>query len=466
MKRLNLNENFICRIWEENSFYKDLRTTEEEQVVILDYGRKNFDAGPDYRDARVSIGGKIYTGSVEIHRSENDWHQHRHKGDNKYNDVILHVAFYSSEDEISSAPAIAKRSRRIPTVYLSEFLTRSIHEIWREIIENPSPSFQLPCFEQNKSVPRFIVKEWIENLAAKRLMLKCMRMDERLRELHIISGDDSKWEQALFEFTCEALGYSKNKEQMLALSRRIQLKDISNIAQDVLIFDSVCFGLAGFLNDLRFKDDYIIRLKSEWNKMKNVLMKETMNKSEWNFFRLRPQNFPTVRIAYAAALLYEISNKDFFKRLIRTFETSQDLVSDIESLMKDIEISPYWKNHFMFGKVTPSTRNVIGSERIIDILVNVFLPLVRLYSGEEKNRNLESRVEFFYKNKQQSRGRNEVVRVMEKQLHYEINSVSEEQGLIHLHNFFCVRGKCKDCEIGKSVFCDERVKEPLKIILY
>lgn len=465
MKRLNINENFICRIWEDSSFYKDLRTAEGLQIVIIDYGRKNSDAGPDYKDARIKIGDRIYSGSVELHRSENDWHHHGHKADCKYSDVILHVVFYREDIESGRIPAKAKKSRMIPTVYLSEFLTRSVHEIWKEIINNPSPSFRLPCFGLNKSVPDSIVNEWIAKLAVERLRNKCDRMEERFNELAEKSSGMDQWKQLLFEFICEALGYSKNKNQMLTLARRISVQEISKLNLDPVMMDSLCFGLSGFLKDMRFRDDYIISLKSCWNELRDTVKKEIMDKSEWNFFRLRPQNFPTIRIAAASGILNEIINRDFLERLMQIIEAG-DLRSGIESLMTNLTFSDYWKNHYRFGKESPQSKNIIGSERINDIIVNVFLPFICIYSEKNGKQNLKNRVLFFYKKESQCRGRNEIVRVMENQLCFNVSSLSGEQGLIQLHNFFCIEGKCSQCEIGKAVFISNKVNEPLKIILY
>lgn len=468
MIKLNLNENFISRIWEESSYYSDLKTTEGEKVVVVNYGKKNNDAGPDYKDAKVKIGNVVYSGSIEIHRSLKEWHEHNHKRDNKYNELILQVVLYSSEDDFPKV----KKSRSVPTVVLSEFLTKSIHAIWKEIINNPSLSFKLPCYSQNKKVAFEIKVEWLNKLSIERLKYKTQRISLRLEE---ISEDDSKkifWEQVLFEFICEALGYSKNKEQFLKLARRIKLNKIKEMKLDKIQIESLLFGLGGFLKDLRFKDFYLDELKLNWNYLKDILRKEIMDKSEWNFFRLRPPNFPTLRIAYASGLLYEILYNDFFKKIIKIFEESKNLKSDLESCFITDDISDYWKNHYNFGKeslfrkASKSENKIVGRERITDIISNVILPVVYFYSIKFENESLRKRVEFYYKKEKQKSGTNEITRVMEKQLDVKVHSLSDEQGLIQLHNFYCIQGRCSECEIGKIVFAREETLEPLKIILY
>lgn len=465
MKKLGLNEDFICRIWEDDSNYNGLAACSGEDIEVIDRGTRNYDAGPDYKDAKVKIGNIVYSGSIEIHRSVDDWYLHNHKGDNKYNNVILHVVFYGSDSGDTESPKV-KRSRSIPTVILSEFLTRSVHEIWKDIINNPSPAFKLPCFPDNFSVYHSVKKEWLAKLSFERLIFKTGRFRSHLGE---ISHDFKKkifWEQVLFEFICEALGYSKNKKQLLKLSGKIELNEIKSKKLSLTDIDSILFGLAGFLFDLRYQDNYINDLKSNWQRLKPDLNKEIMDSSEWNFFRLRPPNFPTLRIAYAAGLLYDILYKDLLKDIINVFEHGDNVKKELIKRFTDIVTSDYWKNHYNFGKVTESEIKIIGRERITDIIVNVILPLVYLYSEFFDKINLNKRTEYFYKKEKQKSGSNEITRVMEKQLDLKVSSLSDEQALIQLHNYYCVKGRCSECEIGKIIFSNEKVNEPLRIILY
>ena len=464
MKKLNLNENFISRIWEESSYYENLKTTDGLTVEVLDYGRKNLDSGADYKNAKVKINGIIYKGDIEMHRSLKDWKQHGHKKDGKYNKVILQVVFWDSEDERKNLP-IAKGPRQIPTLVLSRFLVHSIHSIWKEIINNPSEDFKLPCYPQNSEIYENVKREWIKTIGLKRLQYKTQRIRQGL---NFFEGDIKKkilWEQVLFELILEALGFSKNKKQFLKLASKIDLRKIKKRDLDLQQLDSVFYGSAGFLSDLRFKDDYILELKSDWKVFKEKLSIESMHKSEWNFFRLRPPNFPTVRLAYASGLCYEILYNEFFKRVVLCFEKSTNPYIGLVDIFSGIKIYDYWNEHYNFGKQRSSPSKIIGKERITDTINNVVLPLLLLYSKEFNKEDLRERVtNYFLQTK--VRGRNEITRIMEKQLFFKIRTVSEEQGVIHLHNFYCVKGRCNECKIGKILF--ERVSDSdfLKIILY
>ncbi|MDQ3020746.1 MAG: DUF2851 family protein [Bacteroidota bacterium] len=466
MTKLNLNENFICRIWEEKTYYSGLKTIDGEKVEMIYNGVINKDAGPDYKNAKIKIGNVLYSGSIEIHRSLKDWYLHNHKGDSKYNDLILHVVFYGNDIDEETANPVVKKSRSIPTIVLSEFLTRSIHDIWKEIINNPNKNFRIPCFQKNKEVLHNIKVDWLSILCMERLKYKSDRIKIRLEEITANPNKKTYWEQVLFEFICEALGYSKNKEQFLKLSKKINFTEFKKMNFNRLEIDSVLFGMSGFLFDLRFKDPYIDEIKSRWNNLKNILRKEIIDKSEWNFFRLRPPNFPTLRIAYASGILFEIINKDFFENIIMIFESSENVKRDLERNFMAVIVSDYWIKHYNFGRESKSGNKNIGRERIADVITNVLLPIVHLYSIIFEKEFLRNKVEFFYKKLKQKTSSNEVIRVMEDQFDFKVNTLAESQGLIHLYNFYCVNERCSECDIGKIVFKNLNDNEPLKIILY
>ena len=150
MKKLNINESFISRIWETPSYYESvLLTTESKVLEVLDYGEKNLDAGPDFKDAQIRIDGILYSGDIEIHQTFKNWKEHNHKGDNKYNRVVLQVVFWDEEEDDKKIIPKVKKAREIPTVILSKFLKQSIHSIWKEIINNMSQKINLLCYHKN-----------------------------------------------------------------------------------------------------------------------------------------------------------------------------------------------------------------------------------------------------------------------------------------------------------------------------
>ncbi len=467
MIKLNLNENFISRIWEEKSYYSDLKTTCGKNVVVLNTGRKNSDEGPDFKDANIYIDDKLYSGDVEIHKSLSDWNSHKHRKKDKYNLVILQVVMWDNESPDYEIPK-AKKSRNIPTVILSRHLTKSIHTIWREIINNPSPDFKIPCHPGNSVIPSEDKLSVLENMGKKRLMYRMDRISSRLDNL-IFKGFNPKnsytWEQILTEFVFEALGFSKNKTPFLKLAQNIDLKKIRHLNLSVLQIDALLYETAGMLDNLKYKDEYILILKKYRNELLNVLNFEKLDLSEWNFFRLRPQNFPSVRLSYASAFCYSLINNELLKKLILSFEQNPDPADEIRKIFLDIKPSDYWNSHYNLGKTVKKGKFKIGTERIDDIIINVIFPFLLLYSKFFGRNPVTDKIYTAY-SKMKGFTKNEITKVMEKQLDVKINKTVCSQGAIHLHNFFCVKGKCNDCNIGNKIFVKEEPLNYLKIILY
>lgn len=466
MKKLNLNENFICRIWEKTSYYSGLKSIDGKNIEVLFTGEKNKDHGPDYKDAFIRIDGHLFSGDVEIHKSFSDWKAHKHQKEEKYNKVILHIVFWESEKDKESK-IIAKNSRVIPTVILSKFLTDSIHNIWKEIIDNPSKEFRLPCFEQNGNIPQIKKTDYLEIVGLKRLNYRTSRIKQRLEELSEEGYNIKKklvWEKILFEFICEALGFSKNKSQFLKMARLIPFNKITKENYGLTELDAIIYGTAGFLYELNNGDKYIDTIKTLKERHFQNLGIESMDKAEWNFFRLRPQNFPTRRLAYASGVLAKIIINNLFREIIMAFEDANTL-KKISSLLLDIEISDYWKYHYNFGKANTKIKNSIGEERVKDIIINVIFPFALLYSVSFNDTALKNNIKNIYITLKSS-GRNEIIKTMESQLRVKATTTAVQQGLIHLHNFSCVKGKCDECMIGSSVFVNEDKIDYLQIILY
>jgi hypothetical protein len=463
MKKLNLNENFISRIWENPAYYSMLNTIKGETVEIISYGKKNTGSGADYSGAKIKIGGILFTGDVEIHRSEKDWHLHKHQNDGKYNKVILQVVLWNTGNNSGSAES--KFAREIPTVILSEFLQKSIHLIWKEIINNPSPGFRLPCYKKNSQVSVEEKKIYLDKLGVKRLKQKASRMEQAFFQSEENFRKRQNWDKALYTFLAEALGYSKNKEQFLKLAGKVNPEKVKSLNPKLIQMDSLLFNTAGFLNDLYPADDYISELLSYRDILGSKIDSPLMDRSDWNFFPLRPPNFPTLRIAYLSGVCIEILYNDFFKRLILCFENSKDPQKDLTKIFQTVPTSDYWQTHYNFGKTKKSVYDVIGASRITDIINNTLLPLFLLYARRFEKKELITKISDYFLSSKDISG-NEITKAMSGQLDYKLKTISENQGAIQLHNFYCTSGKCDDCYIGTRVFTEPRVSDYLQIILY
>lgn len=466
MKKPNLNESFISRIWLENKYYHDLKTTSGKSVEVINYGTLNTDSGADFKDALIKIEDKVFEGDVEIHKTFKDWDLHKHSSNGKYNKVVLHVVFWDDTSKHLNK-TVNKSLEEIPTIVLSHFLTDSIHNIWKDIINNPLPSFKLPCFPNSKNLNDNFKKNFLKKLGLTRLSYRSERIKTRKNELDIEYAENPEliWKKLFFEFTCESLGFSKNKEQFLKFSKSLDFKLLINKKYSIKTLESLFFGIAGFLKDITTYDKYTLSLKKDWIKLNQAFSKTTMNVTDWVFFRLRPNNFPTLRLAYAASLCYEILYNSFFEKIITLFNRDNVIHDRLVKMLVEITPSIYWKTHYHFGKSSSKDFNTLGKSRGSEIVINVLLPLLFLYSKSLKNQNLYNKVVNFYLGLKYIEN-NSTIRVMKKQLDIKTTSTIEAQGIIHLHNNFCIKQLCSKCDIGKQIFTNDKVSEVLKIILY
>lgn len=463
MKKLNLNESFISRIWMNPSNYGELKTTEGKNVEVLSYGKPNYDSGADFTDSLIKIDGVSYSGDVEIHCSLKDWKLHNHTKNRKYNRVILNVVMWG-EDKDDYKPGTLKRT--IPTVVLSEFLNKSIHEIWKEIINNPVPASGLPCSDDIGKLDGEFVRDFLNDLGMERLKYRAGRIKQRFDMCESEQSKDSSrvvWEKILLEFVFEALGFSKNKTPFLKLSRMLDTEKLSVHCDSIEDTDAVLFGASGLIQPDR--DSYVSRIKAKWSALNKELRIESMDRSEWNYFRLRPVNFPTLRMAYASGFLYEIMKGNLFKRIIFCFKNSRDTMKDISNLLSGINYSGYWKTHYDFGKLSGTVKTAAGQSRIEDIIVNVIIPLVYVYSREFRNEDLFLKMKKLYRT-EEDRSDNTILKDMKKHLGLTPGSICESQGIIHLHNFYCTKEKCSECKIGEKVIDKFSVSDAIREITY
>ncbi len=471
--KLNINEDFICRIWEGGiSYYTSLVTDSGEDVVVLDHGTRNYDAGPDYKNAKVKIGGKTLTGDVEIHRDFKNWAEHSHPKDRRYNSVILHVVLWDSEER---TPPKLRIKRDLPTVILANHLTASIHDIWQDIISKPSVKFRLPCYDCNQLADDELITKWLGKLAIERLNLRAGRIKSRLTELsgsgNVISKNKGIWEQSLYEFVFEALGFAKNKEQMLKLSSSLTLELIKKHSEGSITgIQALLYGAGGLLFDVRAKDPYIDEIKSKWKDVESKINIEKIERSHWNFFGQRPQNFPTLRLAYGSQIIYNLLFNEQFRKIIGLFSSKilkpRELFTGLMELFAP-QTDKYWHSHYDFGKSSNSPNTLGGKQRITDIVVNVLIPFAKVYGEIFDDTDISGNTLELYR-KLRIKADNNIIRVMDAQLiknrNIKINSPANEQAVIQLYNFYCTREKCDKCEIGKYVF--EKKGYDYKIIYY
>ncbi|MEP0860418.1 MAG: DUF2851 family protein [Ignavibacterium sp.] len=488
-KYSRIPEQLIYKIWEEKQFSEVLKTSDGTEIEVIDPGSKNSDeAGPDFHNARIRIGNITFTGDVEIDTFHSDWRSHGHHLNQRYNKTILHITI---ADNQSSGYVITQSGRHVPTLNLSKYLSQPLREtILTEISKIGEEEIKMPCSEVADEAPIELKLKFIKELGLQRYRKKCDRFLARLKELIVlhevmisepkINHDFHKeieertftssdfenaeiWQQLLYEEIFEALGYSKNKDIMMKLSHAVDINFFRRIPKENFIpqAESALFFISGLVPELNKLEDeetteYIRNLYENWEQLKSGYDGVYFNKSHWHFFKLRPQNFPTVRLAAGARLLDRILNKNLFSRIIGAVSSIQNnykLISKLRDLLI-VKGEDYWAKHFNFNKpVRTDIKYFIGLGRADETIVNIILPILTVYFEIFDKRKLAERVLALYIHFTQKESNHlvdevsEVLNISDKKL----RSVYY-QGMIELFRNFCIKQQCLECEIGKKVF--------------
>jgi hypothetical protein len=482
-------EDIIYKIWEDKRFNLPLSTAEGLPIDILDSGvRNNEAAGPDYQHARIKIGNITFTGDVEIDTAHSDWKSHGHNINERYNKVILHVVL---SDDSSYPFVITQNGRKVPTLSIEKHLSSSIKKnISKDLVEiNQSSQIKMPCSELNDKLPRKDKLQLVKNLGLVRFKNKCENDIERLKEIILLKQLKIKepkvyhdfhkevtsrafsqsefeqkqiWEKLLYEQIFEALGYSKNKDSMLKLSRYAEIENIYKIENlNSEKIESILFHISGLFPEVteiadERTSEYVRSCIDIWNNAKMNFDSGIMNKNEWNFFKLRPQNFPTLRIAAGARILKKLVTADLFNNLTTVFEQFSDTNKIINKLRNTIIIKSdgYWANYYTFNKPSKSKLNYfIGVGRADEIVVNIVLPLFSVYFEMMNQAEISKKVLNVFLNYYQKES-NHLVDQVNENLGFKNEKFRSVyyQGMIELFRNYCIKDRCLQCEIGKKVF--------------
>ncbi len=482
-------EELVYKIWEEKQFSYVLKTSDGTEIEILDPGSRNLDkAGPDFHNSRIRIGNITFTGDVEIDTLHSDWRSHGHHLNSRYNKTILHITF---ADNQSSGFVVTQSGRHVPSVNLSKYLSQSLRQtILTQLSKIAEDEIKMPCLEVADNASEEIKLKFIKELGLARYRKKCVRFLNRLKELivlHEVTVSEPKinhdfhkeinerifnssdfenaeiWQQLLYEEIFEALGYSKNKDIMMKLSHAVDINFFRKIpkenfvpkAESALLFISGLMPESDKLED-EVTSEYIRNLREHWELLKSEYDGVYFNRSNWHFFKLRPQNFPTVRLAAGARLLDRLLNHNLFSRIINVVSGVQNnykLISKLRDLLI-VKGEGYWAKHYNFNKeVRSDIKYFIGLGRADETIVNIIFPILTVYFEIFDKRLLAEKILSLYINFTQKESNHLVDEVSEvlNLTDYKLRSVYY-QGMIELFRNYCIKQNCLECDIGKKVF--------------
>jgi len=420
-----MQEDFLHHIWKFQKFTKTTLSTEgDEAIEIVHQGTHNFNSGPDFFNAQIKIGGQLWVGNVEIHLKSSDWYAHHHEIDKAYDNVILHVVW---EHDVE---VYRKDNTIIPTLVLKNRVDDFALAKYNKLFSNKKQ--WIACEEDFPEVDDFLLENWMERLYFERLENKSGLIFE------LLETSKNDWEAVLFKMLAKNFGLKNNAEAFLSMAHSFDFSVLRKIQDSPIQLEALLFGQAGLL-EIESEDAYVMQLKMEYDFLKNKFKLENSQVAPVQFFRLRPVNFPTIRLGQLA-VVYS-TNSQLFSKII-SVKTKEEIYN-----LFDICASSFWDIHFHFSSVSAPRKKRLTKEFIDLLIINTIVPVVFCYSKHTGKEISETLIRLMNRVKKEENSIvskfNALKPVAESALH--------SQALIELKTNYCDKKKCLQCAVGNRL---------------
>jgi len=420
-----MQEDFLHYVWQHKKMsLKSLKTIAQEPITLKAVGLANVNSGPDFFNAQLSIGTQMWAGNVEIHVKSSDWYVHHHETDAAYDNVILHVVWEHNME------IYRKDNTPIPTLELKNYVLPHTYKNYTTLLNQKQ--YWIPCEPNMKEVEEFTVNHWLERLYLERLEGKYKAIETQLVE------SKQNWEAVLFWQLAKNFGLKVNGDAFLSIAKSIDFSVIRKSQHEAHQMEALFFGQAGLL-ETEAQDIYVSELKNSYEFLKIKFSISNNGVLPVQFFRLRPPNFPTIRLAQLAALYSRSLN--LFSNIIEAQSLDQ-----LHAIFEGTT-SKFWDTHYNFEKTSKSTPKTLTKSFMNLLIINTIIPIKFAYNKFNRQSNQE-----------------DVVAIMRK-IPMEHNSIVDKfhtlytfgktaldsQALIQLKQNYCSKNKCLQCAIGSAL---------------
>jgi len=420
-----MRESFLHFLWRTRRFNaQNLLTTQAQPIEIQVIGEQNTHAGPDFFNSRLRIGDTHWAGNVEMHLSSSEWLSHGHSSDPAYDNVVLHVVL--EEDQ----PILRSNGERIPCLELKGRIPAKLLENYERLEQEQA---WIPCEHFFQTVPEIVRLNWLDRLLVERLELKTNAIAAAL------DATNNHWEEAFYRMIARNFGLKVNVEPFDALARSLPLLTLAKHKSSLLQVEALIFGQAGFLDEIQV-DDWPKALAREYQHLAHLYNLSPLPVSQWKFLRLRPANFPTVRLAQFAALIHQ--SVHLFSKILEARN-----LRELENLFQ-VQPSPYWKNHFQFHKPSIHREKPLGRDFIHLLVINTIVPFLFHYG---KSKDLEEPQKRALALLEELPPESNVILEGWTALRVNARNAFQTQALIHLKTRYCDQKRCLECAIGTSI---------------
>lgn len=416
-----MKEDFLHHLWKFRKFRTlELLTSNEEPLTVIHPGQYLQLAGPDFFNAQLIIGSQKWAGNIEIHVKSSDWYLHHHQKDPAYENVILHVVWEHDAEIFRSD------NTEIPVLELKNYISPEILENYQSLI---LPKSWIFCERQVAEIDSFILKNWQERLFVERLEKKSDTISKLLKQTN------NDWEAVLFCLIAKNFGLNTNGEIFLQIAQSLSFSIIRKENFEVENIEALLFGKAG-LFAVEKQDHYFGNLKSRFDYLSHKYKMEKTILPTVQFFKHRPDNFPTIRLSQLANLYS--GRQQLFSELIHSRS-----VTAIYELLK-VTVSPYWQTHYQFDKESPKKSKTLSRSFVDLLLINTIAPIQFAYA---KSLGLEVSEQTIELLRQVAAESNTIVDKFNN-FGIQAENAFDTQSLLHLKSEYCDRGKCLDCAVG------------------
>ncbi len=418
-----MTEDFLHYVWRTKQVPPQMHSAKNEPIQILEFGIHNQDAGPDFLLAKAVIGGQMWAGQIEIHVSSSDWIKHKHSEDPAYGNVILHVVYHHDKEIVRSDKT------EITTLELKGKFDEHLYWKYEQLVQGER---FIPCENQITKVDEFTRMHQYDKWLLERLE----RKSKWLIASYTVTKD---WNDTLYKAIVYAFGLKVNADAFLAIAEKLPLKVLEKHKNDVFQLEALFFGVSGLLHG-NFKDEYPKKLNVEFEFLKEKYKLGTLSPKELKFSRMRPQGFPSIRLAQLASL-FNFSFPDFDQLM------SKGDLSEIYNVLQ-VEPSLYWKAHYNFDTSSEESPKKPTKEFLNKIIINAISPLLFCYS--------EAKSEPFYKQRamdildQLPAEKNKITTRLQA-LGFSNSNGFESQAALEMYSNYCRGKNCLNCAIANKL---------------
>lgn len=394
-------------------------TTTGQVLEVIDSGQANTDAGPDFFNAKIKLDGVWWAGNIEIHHASSDWFKHGHHTNPVYDSVILHIATHIDAEIYRS------NGKRIPQLQLDcpTYIQDNYHEL---LCTDKYP----PCYRIISSLSPLTIHSWMSALQFERFQQKTDQLSERLKFCN------NNWEDAFFITLARNFGFGLNSDAFETMAKHLPLRAVDKHRDSLFQIEALFFGQAGLLQE-DIEDDYYHKLKKEYQYLAHKFCLSPMDTLQWRFLRLRPDNFPHIRIAQLACLYHR--SYGLFSQLME-----KQTLKEIHDLLKG-GTSEYWLRHHSFGLSSPERPKNLSTSSINLLVINTVITFLYAYGVHKGNESLCNRASRFL---EELKSENNYIIRMWEQCGIKAKHAGDSQALIQLKKEYCDKKKCLYCRIG------------------